>query len=206
MAKTEHYYTQFEAGHFYHIYNRTVDKQPMFKNDGNYEFFLTRYGEYLSPVIDTYAYCLLGNHFHLLIRVKEDLEVQSSGDRNVVHDKVSHQFQKFFQSYALAFNKQQDRVGTLFQTPFKRAMVTDDTYLIQLVYYIHDNPQQHGLIDNFREWKWSSYKSMLSDKLSRLKKQEVLNWFGGKDAYQTYHHQLHKYLADRKFDESLIEH
>ena len=71
MARTDHYYTKFEEGRFYHIYNRAVDKKPLFKNLDNYEFFLKKYDQYLSPVIDTYAYCLLGNHFHLMVRVKD---------------------------------------------------------------------------------------------------------------------------------------
>ena len=208
MAKTEHYYTQFEDGHFYHVYNRTVDKQPLFKNDGNFEFFLKKYDEYLSPVIDTYAYCLLGNHFHLLIRVKEELDLTTfkklsnlHGTDLVeypVHNIVSHQFQKFFQSYAMAFNKQQQRIGTLFQTPFKRALVTNDAYFTQLVYYIHSNPQRHDLTGDFREWKWSSYNIMLSDKSSKLKKQEVLEWFGHKQAYQEYHNLLQKTILEDK--------
>jgi len=71
MAKTKHYFTKFEEESFYHVYNRTVDRKPMFKNRGNYEYFLRQYDKYLSPVIDTYAYCLLGNHFHLLIRIAD---------------------------------------------------------------------------------------------------------------------------------------
>ena len=70
MSKTVHYYTKFEENQFYHIYNRTVDKHALFCNEGNYTFFLQRYDAYLSPVIDTYAYCLLGNHFHLLVRIR----------------------------------------------------------------------------------------------------------------------------------------
>jgi len=77
MAKTKHYYTKFEEGRYYHIYNRTADKQAMFRNDANYHFFLKRYDEYISPIAETYAYCLLGNHFHLLIRVKENLHALS---------------------------------------------------------------------------------------------------------------------------------
>src|SRR5258705_12983778 len=69
VAKTKHYFTKVEEESFYHVYNRTVDRKPMFKNRGNYEYFLKQYDKYLSPVIDTYAYCLLGNHFHLLIRI-----------------------------------------------------------------------------------------------------------------------------------------
>jgi len=210
MAKTEHYYTVFEEGCFYHIYNRTIDKQPMFRNEGNFEFFLKQYDKYLSSVTDTYAYCLLGNHFHILLRVKENLGAiqnftaslklsnhPNSDDKNS-HDIVSHQFRKFFQSYAMAFNKQHDRVGTLFQTPFKRALVQSDAYFTQLVYYIHSNPLHHGLIDDFRDWQWSSYNRILLDKPTKLKKQEILDWFGGKSAYEQYHDSLQKLMLEEK--------
>ena len=67
------------------------------------------------------------------------------------HQIVSHQFRKFFQSYAMSFNNQQQRVGALFQTPFKRALVDNDSYFTQLIYYIHSNAQHHGMVKDFRE-------------------------------------------------------
>jgi len=128
MARVEHYFTPFDEGCFYHVYNRTIDKQPMFKSENNFDFFLRQYNKYLSPVVDTYAYCLLKNHFHILLRVKEDhlmtsdlITFQKLANlpiTNLVgkttHDLVTHQFRKFFQSYAMAFNKEQSRVDTLF--------------------------------------------------------------------------------------------
>jgi putative transposase len=188
MAKTEHYYTKFEEGNFYHIYNRSIDKQPLFKSDGNYQFFLKKFDQYLSKVLDVYAYCLLGNHFHLLIRVKENLKGLNHTVYNLsIHDIVSKQFRVFFQSYALAFNIQHRRIGTLFQTPFKRAQVNDEFYLTRLIYYIHSNPQKHKLIIDFKNWKWSSYNRILLDTDTKLKKQEVLDWFGGKAGYLKFH-------------------
>ena len=71
MATAEHYHTKFEEGKFYHVYNRSVDKKVMFRNADNYRYFLVKYDQYLSGVVDTYAYCLLGNHFHLLVRVQD---------------------------------------------------------------------------------------------------------------------------------------
>lgn len=196
MAYTEHYFTKFEADCFYHIYNRSVDRKPMFKSAGNYEFFLRKYDQYLSPVVDTYAYCLLGNHFHLLVRINsmEDLSnkmnltnVEKPSSLKTAHDIVSHQFQKFFQSYAMAFNKQQARIGTLFQTPFKRALIDNYNYYKQVLYYVHANPELHGIIKDFRDWKWSSYNRFLIDSVTRLKKQAVLDWFGSKENYLLYH-------------------
>jgi putative transposase len=191
MAKTEHYYTKFEEGKFYHIYNRSIDRQLLFKSDANYKFFLEKFDQYLSKVLDVYAFCLLGNHFHLLIRVKESLRViKTIGDFSA-HDIVSKQFRIFFQSYALAFNIQHKRIGTLFQTPFKRALINDEFYLSRLIYYIHANPQKHNLISDFREWKWSSYRRILLETDTKLKKQEVLDWFGGKAEYLKFHSDIH---------------
>lgn len=193
MAKLDHYYTKFEEDKFYHIYNRTIDKQAMFKNEDNYVFFLKKLDEYLTPVVELYAYCLLGNHLHLLLRVKPlpDLTIfgklsNLKNDKST-HDIVSHQFRKFFQSYAMAFNKQHNRIGTLFQTPFKRALIDQEEHFTQLVYYIHANPQLHGLIRDFREWKWSSYCRILSDRPSKLKKKEVIEWFTDLLNFEKYH-------------------
>jgi REP element-mobilizing transposase RayT len=200
MATTEHYYTKFEAGNFYHVYNRSVDKKPMFKNDDNYRFFLKQYDHYLSVVADTYAYCLLGNHFHFLLRIPDVARGENQRENEAeAHKIVSHQFRKLFQSYAMAFNKQQDRTGTLFQTPFKRAIVDKETYFTQLVYYIHANPQTHGLIDEFRNWKWSSYSTMLTEKPTKLKRQEVINWFGTTNAYREFHSINQKMNHDAKY-------
>ncbi|OFY63026.1 MAG: hypothetical protein A3H98_10715 [Bacteroidetes bacterium RIFCSPLOWO2_02_FULL_36_8] len=263
MAYTEHYYTQFETGCFYHVYNRAVDSKPMFKNEGNYLYFLRQYGKYLSSVLDTFAYCLLGNHFHLLVRVRDPWAVgattaappvtsagwgggcvgcrtagtagttgtadlttfqklsnlmlapmpaptptsqQQSTPPKTTHDIVSHQFRKFFQSYSMAFNKQQDRIGTLFQTPFKRALVDGKQYLRYLVYYIHANPQLHGITEDFRDWKWNSYHSILSDEQSKIKKAEVLNWFNDKETFQRFHDtQLMNFNKEENFSEYHLE-
>jgi putative transposase len=215
VALTEHYYTKFYNGCFYHIYNRSVDKKPMFKNDGNYEFFLNKYFGYLSPVLDTYAYCLLGNHFHLLVRIHDNIPTDlttfkklsnlstksttSSSLLKTTHNIVSHQFRKFFQSYAMAFNKQQSRTGTLFQTPFKRALVDSDQYFTRLVYYIHANPQLHGLIDDFTQWNWSSYQQILHNKPGNLKNTEVINWFGGTEGYKQFHLENQKLIHNEKY-------
>ena len=209
MALTAHYYTKFEPGRFYHVYNRSVDKMAMFKTDDNYRFFLKQYDHYMSGVVNTYAYCLLGNHFHLLVQAK-DLPGEEASDlerikkptgiaADTTHKTVSHHFRKLFQSYAMAFNKQQNRIGTLFQTPVKRALVDTDEYYTHLVYYIHANPQKHGLINDFRDWKWSSYSSMLTDKPTKLKKQEVITWFGNENNYLAYHRENQNIIASLKY-------
>lgn len=190
MAKEEHYHTKFEEGKFYHIYNRTIDKKPMFQNEGNYLFFLQKFSYYLIDVLDVYAYCLLDNHFHFLVRIKEDLSSRLSTQKIVnlnAQEIVSKQFRILFQSYALAFNKQQERLGTLFQTPFKKALVDNNDYITHLIYYIHSNSQKHNLTTDFRNWKWSSYPSFISNKHTKLMRNEVFEWFGGEENFIGFH-------------------
>ena len=208
MAKTEHYFTKFEAGKYYHIYNRGIDRKAIFKQNENYEFFLTRIGKYLSAVLDLYAYCLLKNHFHLMVRIKDMhsfIELYNISEPDITNI-VSHSFQKMFQSYAMAYNKQYDRVGSLFQKPFKRNLVDSEDYFTKLILYIHANPQKHELIRDFRTYKWSSYLPILKNRSDILHSDEVINWFGGKDEYLDIHDERQKNVfADDWDDDITIE-
>ncbi len=180
---------------FYHIYNRGVNKMAIFALNDNYLYFLKKYDKYISPIAETYAYCLLGNHFHFLIRTKSEEEILLKNRVNTnrpqnpisVERYMSLQFSHLFNGYTQAFNKQQGRTGKLFELPFRRIEVTNDAYLSQLIYYIHTNPQKHNLIDDFREWPYSSYHSLLSEQPTKLSRKEVITWFGKPKDYQDFH-------------------
>src|SRR5690606_20583846 len=143
-----------------------------------------RIKKYLIPLVDVYAYNLLGNHFHLLIRVKDTADNKS----------VSHAFQQMFQSYAMAFNNQEGRVGTLFQTPFKRAEVHSESHFQYLVWYIHANARHHGMVTDFRHWPHSSYQALLSEKPTLLSRDALHAQFGGLDAFIAFHQAWHELL------------
>ncbi|PKP16675.1 MAG: hypothetical protein CVU07_06135 [Bacteroidetes bacterium HGW-Bacteroidetes-23] len=181
-----------EAGHFYHIYNRGVNSCSVFIEEENYLFFLSRFKKYLSDFIEVYAYCLMPNHFHFLIRVKNlnpdsfvkvknfDKALQENG----LHSNdslVSKQFARFFSSYTQAFNKVQNRHGALFESPFKRKRIENDEYLRNLILYIHRNPID--LNQNFETYKFSSYKAIISDLRTDIKKQLVIERFDNLDNF-----------------------
>jgi REP element-mobilizing transposase RayT len=210
MAKKEHYTTLLEPGKVYHIYNRTVNDEPLFYSDENRLYFLKRYDFFLSDYVDTYAWCLMKNHFHLMIRVKdnfsrkidklinaepsnqtEPFNTASSAERltnlNTQNKIVSNQFRKLFQGYTLAINKQQKRIGTLFQTPFKRSEVNDEKYFCNLIYYIHVNPQHHEIVKDFRNFKWTSFETIFRETPTKLNRGVVLNYFGGKEEFIGFH-------------------
>ena len=133
------------AGHYYHVYNRGVNRQPIFSDQGNYDFLLRRIRHFLPDYDLTFiAYCLMPNHYHFLIRVESDGE-------------LSPFIQRLFNSYTQAYNRQQKRSGTLFEGRAKSKLVPEAKYLLHLVRYIHLNPVQAGLIENPYNWQYSNY-------------------------------------------------
>ncbi len=196
------YEVPLETGKYYHIYNRGINGTNLFFEERNYLFFLEKYSFYMSKVLETYAYCLLGNHFHLLVKVKDNLNLDLTGFKNLsglntglntkngLHapDRlVSKKFSDFFNSYTKSINKAQNRTGGLFETPFKRKVVNSDTYFTQLIWYIHFNPQKHGFISDFKDYPYSSYKSNFSNKLSKFAQDQVIDWFGNENNYRNFH-------------------
>ena len=171
-----------EFGHVYHIYNRGINGCQIFRTPKNFEYFLHLYTKYIDPVVDTYAWVLMKNHFHLLVRVKDLEESFNSltGKWEPVRLKnlsPSRQFSHLFNSYAKAYNKQERRSGALFERPFNRILVDNDKYFKELVVYIHRNPVKHKIRDEVKDYPWSSYGSIVSIKPSFESKETVLGWF-----------------------------
>jgi putative transposase len=166
-----------QHGRYYHIYNRGVNRENLFVEERNYRYFLQLYARHIEPIANTYAYCLLRNHFHFLLQIK-DLTGFSKPVRSDLK-KPSQYFSNLFNAYTKALNRACGRTGTLFQRPFGRIEVTSNAYLTWLVVYIHRNPQKHGFVDDYRTWPYSSYHAHLSDRPTHLQREEVVEWFHG---------------------------
>jgi hypothetical protein len=183
--------TPLEDGCFYHIYNRGNNGDVIFKEKSNYTCFLTLLKKYILPRADIYAYCLLNNHFHLLVKIRDaganELNKSSKPEQN---------FSNFFNAYARTFNRNNQRTGKLFEERFKRKKIEDEFYFTELLYYIHSNSQKHKLVEDFRSYPFSSYQTILSSKETALKREEVLNWFGGKQLFEKYHADKQHTLAE----------
>ncbi len=170
------YYLNMYKDQIYHIYNRGNGKEKIFFNNNNYYYFLKQYHRYLFDLLDTFAYCLLKNHFHLLVRPKIDAP-----------ELISEQFRKFFISYSMAVNIQEKRKGNLFQRRFKRKLISDEKYFYSAVYYIHSNPVHHNIFKDLTQYKFSFYDSIINNNDDRLCVNEVFEWFGGKNNFIDYH-------------------
>lgn len=153
------------TGHYYHIYNRGNNGQNIFLEDINCTYFLDLIKKYLIPNFSIFSYCLLPNHFHLLLKINEDCETPSQ--------KLSN----LFNAYTKAINKKYNRTGSLLEKPFKRICISNEEYLKILVLYIHLNPENHQIHNDFSTYKHSSYQSIISQAKTIIQREEVINLF-----------------------------
>lgn len=196
-----------EPDSFYHIYNRANGNELIFLTDRNYLFFLKQFNKYCSPFVETFCYCLMPNHFHLLVKVKSEMSILNSlellhpedtpsNKKQKVeadfdcHKLISKRFSNLFSSYTQAFNKDENRKGSLFMKNFKRKKIVEEQYLIKLVHYIHMNPVEAGLVNHPSEWKNCSYSSILSNKKSHLQREQIIELFDNKFNFIQYHSKI----------------
>ena len=168
--------TQFVPDHLYHIYNRGVNREPIFYSRANKLFFLKRLRKYFitDKTASIIAYCLMDNHFHLLIQT----HIEQFGQKVM---------QPFSVSYTKAVNKEQERVGPLFQGPFKAQLVDNDAYVIWLSRYIHLNPVTAQLVDHPAKWEFSSYSDYVGLRDGKLpQKRVVLELFDSPEQYEAF--------------------
>ena len=222
MQKAEKLY----PGNYYHIYNRGNNRGKIFFEKNNYSYFLQLYIKYIEPIADTFAYCLNINHFHFLVRIKElttktsevsktsevlrslpnDEKTSEVSETSEVCGSYSQPFSNLFNAYAKAINKRYHRTGSLFQSRFGRKRITNEAHLVQVVRYIHFNPQKHGLVDDFRGYPFSSFPAFRSTQASHLKRNEVIEWFCGLEQFDEFHSSLEfqdTELIDDIFEEDI---
>ena len=206
----------FYHKHYYHVFNRTNNKERLFKRQENKTYFLDLINNKLTGYIKIYAYALLGNHFHLLIAIRNEEEIiqhiqnlpkakrkkvdftflEAKKEDRDINELVIGQFSGLFNSYAQAINKAYKRDGNLFHKPFKRVAVKFRPRFSWLIYYHHHNSRHHKLIKDFLRDPWHSYHEIISDKKSFIEKEFVLEWFGGKANFIKYHQQR---ILDRDY-------
>jgi putative transposase len=133
-------------GAVYHITSRGNERKPIYKDDQDRENFLFA----LDKVNKRYhwlchAYCLMDNHFHLLIETLEG--------------NLSLGMRQLNGVYTQAFNKRHHRVGHLFQGRYKAILIQKDSHLLEVCRYVVLNPIRAGLVEGLRQWRWSSYRA-----------------------------------------------
>jgi putative transposase len=133
-----------------HVTQRAAGKEPLFLEDPDYLYMLVLLKNFSRRhAIDIYAFCLMPNHVHLLMRPEKDNLYDAMRD--------------LFSRYAMWFNKKYERKGHLFGGPYRQAVCLDDGYLLAASVYIHLNPVKAGLVTTAEAYRWSSVKLYFDD-------------------------------------------
>ncbi len=208
-----------EPGEVYHIWTHANGNDNLFREERNYAFFLNKYIHYINPIADTFAYCLMPNHLHLMVRLKSEEElVEAIKKKNSLSTTknlqsfedltgfenlsglLSKQFSNLFNAYTKSFNKTYNRRGSLFERPFKRKQITSEEYFLRLLAYIHLNPVHHGFAKHPDAWKHSSWHAYFLNKQTHLHVDTVFEWSGGKDAFIKLHEDVRMEALKRIFE------
>ncbi|MBI3261496.1 transposase [Candidatus Berkelbacteria bacterium] len=201
------------AGEMYHIFNRGVEKRPTFESARDYQrylllmqFYKRHHSHQFSrlnhkerlefiakksgdPIVEIVCYCLMPNHYHLILK-----QLTDTG--------ISDFFSKIADGYTKYFNTIYERVGPLFQGPFKAVHIEDNQQLIHLSRYIHINPVMASLVKKTEDYPWSSYKEYLNQAKGPCQKEIVTKQFSSISQYEDF---VNDY-ADYKKKLGKIEH
>ena len=180
---------------YYHLYNRGCNREKIFFKEKHYLFFLSKIkSTYQEKHIRIAAYCLMPNHYHLLVGCDE-------------YRKIADWMKNILNGFVQAINKDMNRNGTLFESRMKHIAIKEEGYLIHLVRYIHLNPAITGLCAQPEQWQYSNCQEWLGLRSGTLFDRDFFNTYFEThlqykeflEAYQDYKEQqksIRKYLFD----------
>jgi len=196
---------QFESNHLFHIFNQGNNRQKIFFERENYLFFLQKIRVHVMPFADILAWCLMPNHFHLMVYVNqvEIPEISPGATQSRTRTKISfnQSLGIMLASYTRAINKQQDWTGSLFRCETKAVCLTDPKgispnwitemgvtrfivdnpekeYPNVCFNYILKNPVKDGLVKRTEEWEFSSYSDFMGIRNGKLINRNRIQEFG----------------------------
>ncbi len=174
-------------GAIYHVLSRGNARNDIFTDDEDRILFL----EILEKMagrfeIDVFAYVLMDNHYHLLLKTTKP--------------NISKAMQWFGTTYTRRFNLKNHRSGHLFQGRFRNFLVENEKYLVRLSCYIHRNPLRAGIVKRLADYKWSSYPVYACGKTSPawLRQDVITSRFSGKDKTSLYREMVQNYSHEEK--------
>lgn len=199
---------------YYHIYNRTNNSEILFRSNDNYGYFIKKYRYYMDKYFDTIGYCLMPTHYHFLVKIKEPEQLTNevsdvqhladvghlsqSIEQLEVSSLISSAMQTLQSSYTKAINKMYQRHGSLFQAHYKAKLIDNDSYLITLLAYIHQNPLRTGIVDKPEEWHYSSYLDYFDFRNGTLPSKQLILSMISKDDFKLFSSKLIQHV-DQKY-------
>ena len=171
-----------QPGLTYHIYNRGNNSQDTFFEDRNYRHFINRMVKYLTTIGKVYAFCLMKNHYHLVIKIYESEQLPLKYQSN-----PSQVISNWLNSYVKMINLTQNRTGSLFEKNFERKIITTDDYLKHAIVYVHQNPLKHRITKDYINYPYSSMDHFKKESTYLINTGFVFELFGGKEEFWRRH-------------------
>lgn len=189
----------FESESYYHVFIHARGKDNLFDTEKEYQIFMQLISKYILDIAQIYAYCLLPNHFHFLVRNK-DIELPVNFANKHESDFISHQWGNVQNTFSKKKNFRTGNRGGLFCQSINRNRITAEEYLQMCIVYIHNNPVKHGFCISPNQWKYCSYHSIISDKPTLIERSEVLEWFENKSNFIYYHNSNAEDIFAQKYN------
>ena len=186
----------------YHVYNRS--NEVLFYNRDNYLFFLRKIRDHLLPYADVLSYCLMPNHFHLILTVNAEGVKYSEKKKREDMQLLSQSLGTILSSYTQALNRQIGRRGNLFAHKTKAKILNDakDDYALNCFMYVHQNPMLAKLVDKLEDWEFSSFPDYIGRRNGTLINKKL-----GLDIFQIAQSQIYEltyFMIQDKMDEDFI--
>lgn len=162
--------TLLEPGKYYHVYNRAKNGDPLFENEEAYRFFMKLYQVHIYPIAETYAYCLLSDHLHLLIRIRED----ATGS-------LFKPFALLFNAYSKGYNLHNGKEGRVFKFKLKRTEIRNLPSFFEMIRYVNQNPWRHGVTEYPASYRFSSFRATVTTSPTLVAKEKVQGYFGSNE-------------------------
>ena len=173
---------------FYHVFNRGINKQPIFLSPSDYQFFLKKLHDLKNKYDHSiYAYCLMPNHFHISIQTRKT--------------PVSRIMSSLSTSYSMYFNRTYNHFGPVFQNRFKSILIENDSYFLKLSQYIYLNPVKAALIKNPSDYPFSTIREALGKEPLYFLDEDIIRLIGDTKGSQK---EYEKFIYDG-IEEDLLE-
>lgn len=166
---------------YYHVMMRGNNREKIFLGSKQKQYFLALLEKILiEEPVEITAYCLMDNHVHLVVKGEIDYLTKAIKRLNI--------------RYAMYFNKEDERIGHVFQDRYRSEVILDEPYLLQVIRYVHNNPVKAGIVNHPLDYKWSSYKEYMtvsSNIISTEQKNFIMAFFpASSHLFQEFHLEL----------------
>lgn len=225
MPTPEKYKAPFLPGSYYHIVCKSIDGLILFNEEKDYRVFKERFKQFTSAFFEVWAYNLIPNHTHHIIKARPAQEIaetisgfqkeeQSKAmlrfldaikDENSFDEMIERQMNSLLVSYANYCNNKRGRKGGIFQKPFKRIRIEDDSHLQQAIIYTNANAQKHKLVRDFKEHPYSSYADIINGNGQFTEIDKQIGFFGGLDNFINIHKSQVEYYYQHDWLPSKLE-